>query len=97
MSKRTVTFDDNEWQPVPRKPTPAMIGKALSTTSQWLNFSGTQITVNYKKMAIRYRAMLAVAPCPYEREKDWDRDFEIALAERAANDRPALSSEEAGE
>ena len=83
--ERTITFDDDEWQLVPRKPTPAMIGCALSKTAAWLNLSGSQMTVNYKKMSIRYRAMLSIAPCPYERPVNWDRDFEMALAERSFN------------
>lgn len=84
MAERTVTFDDEEWQIVPRKPTPAMLGKAISSTSSWLQLSGSAMTVNYKKMSIRYRAMLTVAPCPYEQTRTWDQEFELALAERAA-------------
>jgi hypothetical protein len=82
MTQRTITFDDDEWQLVPRKPTPAMIGKALSSTATWRTFSGSAMTVNYKKMALRYRAMLCVAPCPYDLTRSWDREFETALAER---------------
>lgn len=84
MAERTITFDDEEWQIVPRKPTPGMLGNALSKTASWLNLSGSGMTVNYKKMSIRYRAMLAAAPCPYERPPHaWDQAFEMALAERA--------------
>ena len=80
--ERTVTFDDNEWQIVPRKPTPAMLGKALSVTALWLELSGSALTVNYKKMSIRYRAMLTAAPCPYDLKRTWDQEFEMAEAER---------------
>jgi hypothetical protein len=82
VAEQTITFDDEEWQLVPRKPTPAMLGKAVSSTAAWLDLSGSAMTVNYKKMAIRYRAMLSVAPCPYETSMPWDRAFEFALAER---------------
>lgn len=83
MAERTVTFDDAEWQLVPRKPSPEMIGNAMRSTAAWLNLKGSGMTVNYKKMSIRYRAMLAVAPCPYERDLTWDQAFELALADRA--------------
>lgn len=81
--ERTVTFDDEEWQLVPRKPTPAMLGRAIASTAAWLSLSGSAMTVNYKKASIRYRAMLSVAPCPYPLERNWDREFEQALADRA--------------
>lgn len=90
MSERTITFDDEEWQLVPRKPTPAMLGKAVSATASWLSLSGSGMTVNYKKMSIRYRAMLSVAPCPYDLNRSWDQQFECALAERAAVYRDSL-------
>ncbi len=80
---RTVTFEDDEWQLVPKKPTPAMCAKGLSSTASWLTLKGSQTTVNFKKMSIRYRAMLSVAPCPYEVERTWDQEFELALADRA--------------
>jgi hypothetical protein len=83
MVERTITFDDDEWQLVPRKPTPEMLGKAISVTASWLNLSGSKMTVNYKKMSVRYRAMLVVAPCPYEHPRNWDREFEMAMAERS--------------
>lgn len=79
---RTETFDDEEWQLVPKKPTPAMLGKALSVTASWLNLSGSGVTMNYKKMSMRYRAMLYAAPVPYDQDKNWDKDLELALAER---------------
>lgn len=82
--QRTITFDDEEWQLVPRKPTPEMLGNAMRCTASWLNLSGSGMTVNYKKMSIRYRAMLAAAPCPYPLKSNWDQEFELALAERAA-------------
>ncbi|WLA80260.1 hypothetical protein [Bradyrhizobium elkanii] len=91
--ERTVTFDDEVWQLVPRKPTPEMLGKAISSTSSWLNLSGSAMTVNYKKASIRYRAMLSVAPCPYDLPRSWDREFEMALAERAQIYRAAAHSE----
>lgn len=78
----TVTFDDAEWVLVPRKPTPGMLAKALACTAVFLNLSGSQATVNFKKMSIRYRAMLAAAPCPYERPVDFDLNYECAEAER---------------
>lgn len=84
MTERTVTFDDEEWQLVPRKPTPAMLNKARSCTASWLSLTGSAATINLKKMSIRYRAMLSVAPCPYEQPRDWDREFEMAMAERAS-------------
>lgn len=83
MAERTVTFDDEEWQLVPRKPTPEMLGYALSRTAVWLELSGSRMTVNYKKMSIRYRAMLKAAPCPYPLERTWDQEFECALVQRS--------------
>ena len=83
MTERTVTFDDEEWQIVPRKPTPGMLAKALSSSAAWMNLSGSKATVNFKKASIRYRAMLSAAPCPYERPaSDFDLNFECAEAER---------------
>lgn len=83
---RTVKFDDEEWQIVPKKPTPGMLGKALSVTASWLNLSGSGVTVNYKKMSMRYRAMLYAAPIPYDHERNWDQDYEIALVERGVRE-----------
>lgn len=82
MTERTITFDDEEWQLVPRKPTPGMLAKALACTAAFLNLSGSKATVNFKKMSIRYRAMLAAAPCPYERPYDFSLEHECAMAER---------------
>lgn len=82
MTIRTVTFNDEEWQLVPRKPTPGMLAKALACTAAFLHLTGSQATVNFKKMSIRYRAMLASAPCPYDRPVDFDLNYECALAER---------------
>lgn len=79
---RTVTFDDDEWQLVPKKPTPGMLAKALSCTSAFLNLTGSKATVNFKKMSMRYRAMLSAAPCPYEKPSNFDLEHECALAER---------------
>lgn len=82
MTERTVTFDDDEWQLVPLKPTPVMLAKALGCTAAFLDLSGSKATVNFKKMSIRYRAMLSAAPCPYEKATDFDLNYECALAER---------------
>lgn len=89
MTDRTVTFDDEEWQLVPCKPTPAMLGHALRSTAAFLHLTGSGLTVNYKKMSIRYRAMLAAAPCPYPGIRPWDQEFEIALAERDLSEKLA--------
>ena len=70
MTERTITFNDEEWQLVPRKPTPGMLAKALACTAAFLNLTGSKATVNFKKMSIRYRAMLAAA---HSRECSQDR------------------------
>lgn len=87
MAERTVTFDDEEWQLVPRKPTPAMLGYALRSTAAFQKLTGSGLTVNYKKMSIRYRAMLAAAPCLYGAAHPWDQQYEIALAEREMSEK----------
>lgn len=89
MVERTVTFDDEEWQLVPRKPSPAMLGHALRSTAAFLHLTGSGLTVNYKKMSIRYRAMLAAAPSLYAIERPWDQDYEIAMAERELSEKLA--------
>lgn len=52
------------WQIVPKEPTAQMVEAGLATTSAWRDFSGSAYTVNRKKMTIRYKAMIAVAPEP---------------------------------
>lgn len=57
------------WQIVPKEPTKEMVEAGLQTTAAWRDFSGSAITVNRKKMTVRYKAMIAVAPLPTLQDK----------------------------
>ena len=86
MTERTITFDDDHWQLVPRVATKPMIDKALSATHLFLRLTGSKRTVNRKKMVIRYRALLCAAPCFYEKPVDWDRKTECERIEAHNSD-----------
>ena len=94
MTERTITFDDDHWQLVPRVATKKMIDKALSATHIFLGLTGSKRTINRKKMVIRYRALLCAAPCLYEKPSDWDRHTEY---ERIEDRNPEFQEWESGE
>ena len=63
MTLRTIRFDDEQWQVVPREPTPEML-RGQVDRSNWNGKTGEQRTV-----AI-YKAILAVAPEPPAQEPE---------------------------